>query len=123
MSARTILLQLLGNKCEKCGSTKALHIHHKDENRENNDLKNIQLFCASCHKNEHPKKSSLTGMKNFTQSVSDDMCDWLEARAKEYSWNKKQDLVRQILREYRQKVEHQKILREYEKKENEKIAS
>ena len=40
-------------KCEICNSTKFLEVHHKDHNRENNELDNLILLCKSCHKKEH----------------------------------------------------------------------
>ena len=42
-------------KCEKCGNTKwmgdeiPLDLHHKDGNRFNNDLKNLEILCKNCH--------------------------------------------------------------------------
>lgn len=45
-------------KCEKCGKTsfsslRKLHVHHKDENRLNQDLSNLELLCSICHLNIH----------------------------------------------------------------------
>ena len=44
-----------GQKCERCGYDKyeILQVHHKDRNRKNNDLKNLQLICPNCHYEEH----------------------------------------------------------------------
>ena len=39
--------------CEKCGSSKKIVIHHKDRNRRNNDINNLQAFCNSCHLKLH----------------------------------------------------------------------
>ena len=39
-------------KCECCGWDKyigALHVHHLDRNRKNNDLENISILCPNCH--------------------------------------------------------------------------
>lgn len=49
------LLTLHGNNCERCGYAKIeiLQIHHKDKNRENNDLNNLELICPNCHFEEH----------------------------------------------------------------------
>ena len=44
-------------KCEKCGSTKFLCIHHLDENRNNNSLENLQCLCKSCHQKLHCKRN------------------------------------------------------------------
>ena len=43
-------------KCELCGSTRHLCIHHKDENRYNNKLDNLQCLCKSCHQKHHLKR-------------------------------------------------------------------
>lgn len=43
-------------KCELCGSTRYLCIHHKDENRYNNKLDNLQCLCKSCHQKHHLKR-------------------------------------------------------------------
>lgn len=43
-------------KCELCGSTKNLCIHHLDENRYNNSLDNLQCLCKKCHQLHHVKR-------------------------------------------------------------------
>lgn len=41
--------------CEECGNTQwnglpiPLEVHHKDGNRKNNELTNLQLLCPNCH--------------------------------------------------------------------------
>jgi len=57
-SQRAIKLRLLkerGEKCERCIYDKyeILQIHHKDRNRKNNNLENLQLICPNCHFEEH----------------------------------------------------------------------
>ena len=49
------LLSQRGIKCEKCGynKTEILEIHHKDKNRNNNNLDNLILICPNCHSEEH----------------------------------------------------------------------
>lgn len=44
--------------CEQCGkegrfAINSIHIHHKDGNRHNNELDNIQALCSSCHLHIH----------------------------------------------------------------------
>ena len=57
MSAyRKMLINLLGEKCELCNSSVDLRLHHKDGNRKNNDIRNIQLLCRDCHYKVHGKK-------------------------------------------------------------------
>lgn len=36
-----------------CGATKPLHVHHRDENYQNNAAANLQTLCAGCHKQLH----------------------------------------------------------------------
>lgn len=41
------------NECELCGykeEIKILEVHHIDENRNNNDIKNLMILCPNCHK-------------------------------------------------------------------------
>lgn len=40
-------------KCEDCGSTKKLYVHHKDRNRHNNLVTNLKVLCPKCHCKEH----------------------------------------------------------------------
>lgn len=41
--------------CESCGSKSNLGIHHKDLNHFNDDPKNLQVLCVSCHMSLHKK--------------------------------------------------------------------
>ena len=50
-------LILCKGKCEICGSTQKLDVHHKDENASNNALDNLQVLCRSCHMKIHKSKS------------------------------------------------------------------
>jgi predicted nucleic acid-binding Zn ribbon protein len=65
-SQRALKLRLLkerGKKCEKCDYNKyqILEIHHKNRNRKNNELENLELICPNCHAEEHLlEKSWLT---------------------------------------------------------------
>ena len=36
----------------KCGK-RSVHIHHKDKNTLNNDIKNLAFLCAKCHGKAH----------------------------------------------------------------------
>lgn len=54
-SLKVRLLDARGSKCERCSYSKyeILQIHHKDRDRKNNDLKNLELICPNCHYEEH----------------------------------------------------------------------
>lgn len=44
----------VGPSCELCGRTGCrLHVHHKDQNPENNAPTNLQTLCGSCHRVSH----------------------------------------------------------------------
>jgi hypothetical protein len=49
------LLKNRGNGCERCGFDKyqILEIHHKDKDRSNNNLDNLEIICPNCHAGEH----------------------------------------------------------------------
>lgn len=48
------------HKCNRCDydNVLALEVHHKDKNRSNNDISNLEILCANCHSIEH-KNSGL----------------------------------------------------------------
>lgn len=54
-STARALIKLRGQKCECCGLTEwldqpiNLEVHHKDGDRTNNSLENLQLLCPNCH--------------------------------------------------------------------------
>lgn len=45
------------NKCQICGTSNDLQIHHIDQNPANNDLSNLASICYRCHKNIHKQNS------------------------------------------------------------------
>ena len=49
------LLRERGKSCERCGYNRheILQVHHRDRNRNNNDLDNLELICPNCHAEEH----------------------------------------------------------------------
>ena len=55
---RKLALNKFPFKCSVCGSIKKLHVHHKDKNRLNNNINNLQVVCVKCHKSIiHPRKN------------------------------------------------------------------
>ena len=57
-ASRSIKLRLLetrGEQCERCSYNKyeILQVHHKDRDRRNNVLDNLELICPNCHYEEH----------------------------------------------------------------------
>ena len=49
------LLKERGTVCEKCGYSKSeiLQVHHKNRDRKNNNLNNLELICPNCHFEGH----------------------------------------------------------------------
>lgn len=37
------------NRCEACGETRLLQVHHCDQNQTNNSIENLQTLCKFCH--------------------------------------------------------------------------
>ncbi len=58
---KTRLLNAKGKTCEKCGYDvyQILEIHHKDRNRNNNELNNLELLCPNCHTTKHYLKRTI----------------------------------------------------------------
>lgn len=42
--------------CEECGSAEYVCTHHKDHNRSNNSLDNLQWLCVRCHGKLHRRE-------------------------------------------------------------------
>ena len=68
-SQRSLKIRLLnsrGKVCERCGYDKyeILQVHHKDRDRNNSDLENLQLLCPNCHFEEHYLEKSWLRLSN-----------------------------------------------------------
>jgi hypothetical protein len=52
---RSIALKAFDNKCNRCGNydSRVLEVHHKDRDKTNNSLSNLEILCANCHTIEH----------------------------------------------------------------------
>jgi len=58
---KAMLRRNMVEKCERCGfdePKQILGIHHKDRNRHNNELSNLEVLCPNCHSMEHMKHVS-----------------------------------------------------------------
>jgi|SRR3989304_1487317 len=58
---RKLFEEQLTKKCQCCGSTRYLCVHHKDRERSNNDLDNLEVLCKSCHQKEHDVIRNIIG--------------------------------------------------------------
>lgn len=54
-SYRVKALAEYGELCNRCGYSNihALVVHHKDRNRNNNIMSNLEVLCSNCHSLEH----------------------------------------------------------------------
>jgi len=52
-SYRVMAFQRFGRLCQRCGSSRHIRVHHKDRDRHNNVLSNLEVLCGSCHAREH----------------------------------------------------------------------
>lgn len=61
------LLRERGINCERCGYDKfeILQVHHKNRDRNNNNLSNLEIICPNCHYEEHLLEKSW--LKNFVR--------------------------------------------------------
>lgn len=53
---RNLALRHYDHKCNRCGYSKCLsclEVHHKDRDRSNNNLSNLEILCRNCHGEEH----------------------------------------------------------------------
>lgn len=47
--------------CERCGSSRFLVVHHKNEDRHDNRDENLETLCKRCHQIHHDCESQLPG--------------------------------------------------------------
>lgn len=55
-SYRDKALKIYPHRCNRCGYDKyvgILKVHHKDRNRNHNNITNLELLCPNCHDLEH----------------------------------------------------------------------
>ena len=51
---RRLKLEFAGNRCERCGATDELHVHHLTYERFGNEnLTDLQVLCKPCHNRAH----------------------------------------------------------------------
>ena len=65
------LIRIRGESCERCSYNKVeiLQTHHRDRNKSNNNLNNLELICPNCHFEEHYLEKSW--LKNIIRERSD----------------------------------------------------
>ena len=65
-SYRIKAFRYYGEKCNRCDSDVLLEVHHKNRNRKDNDITNLEVLCKKCHVEEHKdefvnERDSVTG--------------------------------------------------------------
>jgi 5-methylcytosine-specific restriction endonuclease McrA len=53
---RKVAFNAYDSKCHFCGYNKhseVLQVYHKDKNRKNNELSNLEIVCPTCHAERH----------------------------------------------------------------------
>src|SRR6266704_4224194 len=53
------------SSCERCGSTRYLDVHHKNENRYDNRDANLETLCRRCHHKHHDRARNFTKNSSF----------------------------------------------------------
>ena len=77
-NAMPAIAAIRGRKCEMCGLETwmgqpiSLEVHHKDGDRLNNDLSNLQLLCLNCHATTYNWRRKKTKICD-DECVTDDM--------------------------------------------------
>lgn len=88
-SRRTAYLENVGHKCERCGSTSDLEVHHKNYERLGAEHdEDLEALCRPCHIKEH------SGSHNGVLADGTDLRPKIrELRAKSYSLREIQEAV------------------------------
>lgn len=48
------ILECFGKRCQKCGATKALNVHHINyDSVGNENMHDVTVLCYDCHQEEH----------------------------------------------------------------------
>lgn len=55
-SYRVKAFETYGKVCNKCKSASEIQVHHKDRNRSNNTISNLEVLCRKCHDLEHKEE-------------------------------------------------------------------
>lgn len=58
------------HKCELCGETEDLLVHHIDHNRSNNEFYNFMVLCTSCHAIHHKRIANIPKFRHLYRDDS-----------------------------------------------------
>jgi hypothetical protein len=65
-----------GEQCQRCGATEELEVHHRDRDREKNDVENLEVLCHGCHADEHQEERAERARKS-EQPIEEQILDLL----------------------------------------------
>lgn len=63
-----------GRVCNRCSSTTLLLVHHRNHNRKDNTLENLEVLCKGCHQKHHETRDE-KGKYTKGQSKQSEMID------------------------------------------------
>ena len=77
---RSQTINYYGNKCEYCGSTENIHVHHRKYisglEPWDYDIEDLQLLCADCHEQEHLRWNAMENDKYRTSKGNTPDSSW-----------------------------------------------
>lgn len=78
-SYRYKALERYGHCCNRCHYDKnldVLEVHHKDRDRANNHISNLEVLCKNCHHEEHAEEKRLRIQKRLVSKNFNFKIDW-----------------------------------------------
>jgi hypothetical protein len=84
---RERLFALRGEACEACGTTAALHVHHRSYRRIGHEaLDDLQILCRECHSAMHPHRRQEPDVIDFDFEAdeADTATEWWEIQVAEW---------------------------------------
>jgi 5-methylcytosine-specific restriction endonuclease McrA len=103
VTAQQILVNALGGKCSKCGSTERLEVHHIDGNHENNIISNTTVLCKKCHSKTRKRRTYTTTKEKVSVSLDSDTITWLDEQAKKGKYRNRSHVIEFAINELRYK--------------------
>jgi len=58
-------------ECIECKSKDGIEIHHKNKNRKDNRIENLEYRCKKCHKKEHPQFHTETEKLRISRTLKE----------------------------------------------------
>lgn len=90
-------------KCNNCGATSSLLVHHKNRDRSDNRPENLEVVCHDCHQLRHESQEPQVGeLRTISSRIEAETYEWLRKFAFENRKSQGQ-IVREALKEYQAK--------------------